>query len=155
MKRVSLIAGLLLVGLLPLPATAADDHVVASPDQLKWAAAPPAFPKGAQIAVVTGDPSKEGLYVYRLKLPAGYKVPAHSHPNDENVTVISGTFNIGMGDKLDEKKGDAVKAGGFSLQPKGMVHYAWFTEETIIQVHGMGPGGITYVNPSDDPRKSN
>jgi hypothetical protein len=155
MKRFSLIAGLLLVGLLPLPATAADDHVVVSPDKLKWAAAPPAFPKGAQIAVVTGDPSKEGLYAFRLKLPAGYKVAAHFHPNDENVTVISGTFNIGMGDKLDEKKGDTLKAGGFSLQPKGMAHYAWFTEETIIQVHGMGPTGITYVNPSDDPRKSN
>jgi quercetin dioxygenase-like cupin family protein len=155
MKRVSLIAGLLLVGLLPFPATAADDHVVVSPDNLKWGPAPPAFPKGAQIAVVTGDSSKEGLYVYRIKVPAGYKVPAHSHPNDENVTVISGTFHIGMGDKLDEKKGDTLKAGGFSLQPKGMAHYAWFTEDTVIQVHGMGPGGITYVNPSDDPRKSN
>jgi quercetin dioxygenase-like cupin family protein len=155
MKRVSLMAGLLLVGLLPLPATAADDHVVVSADNLKWGPAPPAFPKGAQIAVVTGDPSKEGLYVYRIKLPAGYKVPAHYHPNDENITVISGTFHIGMGDKLDEKKGDALKAGGFALQPKGMAHYAWFTEDTIIQVHGMGPGGITYVNPSDDPRKSN
>jgi uncharacterized RmlC-like cupin family protein len=62
-----------------------------------------------------------------LKVPAGYKVPPHTHPNDENITVISGTFNIGMGDKLDEKKGDALKAGGFAHAPKGVQHYAWFT----------------------------
>jgi quercetin dioxygenase-like cupin family protein len=108
---------------------------------LKWVAAPPAFPKGAQIAIVSGDPAKEGLYVVRLKVPAGYKVPAHVHPNDENVTVLSGTFNIGMGDKLDETKGTALKAGGFAQAPKGMQHYAWFTEDTIIQVHGMGAPG--------------
>jgi quercetin dioxygenase-like cupin family protein len=156
MKRVYLIAGLFLISGMPLPVAAADEHMaVVSPDGLKWGAAPPAFPKGAQLAVVSGDPSKEGLYVIRLKVPAGYKVPAHTHPNDENVTVISGTLNIGMGDKLDEKKGDAVKAGGFALAQKGMQHYAWFTEDTIIQIHGMGPQGIIYVNPADDPRKSN
>jgi quercetin dioxygenase-like cupin family protein len=154
-NRISLIGGLFLIGVLPLPATAADEHVVVSPDNLKWGAAPPAFPKGAQIAVLSGDPSMEGLYVVRLKLPAGYKVPPHTHPNDENITVISGTFNIGMGDKLDEKKGDALKAGGFARAPKGMQHYAWFTEDTIVQLHGMGPQSIIYVNPADDPRKSN
>ncbi len=155
MNRISLISGLFLIGVLPLPATAADEHVVVSPDNLKWGAAPPAFPKGAQIAVLSGDPSMEGLYVVRLKVPAGYKVPPHTHPNDENITVISGTFNIGMGDKLDEKKGDALKAGGFARAPKGMQHYAWFTEDTIVQLHGMGPQSIIYVNPADDPRKSN
>ncbi len=134
-NRISLISGLFLIGVLPLPATAADEHVVVSPDNLKWGAAPPAFPKGAQIAVLSGDPSMEGLYVVRLKVPAGYKVPPHTHPNDENITVISGTFNIGMGDKLDEKKGDALKAGGFARAPKGMQHYAWFTEDTIVQLH--------------------
>ena len=103
MKRVSLIAALSLIILLPFPATAADNHAVVSPDQLKWGAAPPAFPKGAQIAVLSGDPSKEGLYVVRVKVPAGYKVPPHTHPNDENITVISGTFNIGMGGKFDDK----------------------------------------------------
>jgi hypothetical protein len=75
------------------------------------------------------------------------------HPNDENVTVISGTFNIAMGDKFDDAKGPALKAGGFAIAPKGMAHYAWFPEETIIQIHGLGPSGITYVNPADDPRK--
>ena len=144
-----------LLALAPVTALAADDHAVVAPDQLKWGPAPPAFPKGAQLAVITGDPSKEGAYVVRLKVPAGYKVPAHTHPNDENITVISGTFNIGMGEKLDETKGTAVKPGGFAKAAKGMQHYAWFTEETVIQNHGVGPSGITYVNPADDPRKSN
>src|SRR5881394_1394570 len=123
MRKLALLAAVF-TACVPLSASA-DDHVVVSADQLKWVAAPPSFPKGAQIAVVTGDPSKEGLYVVRLKAPAGYKVPAHVHPNDENVTVISGTLNIGMGDKLDEKKGTAVKVGGFAKAPKGMQHYAW------------------------------
>ena len=84
----------------------------------------------------------------RLKVPAGYKVPAHVHPNDEHVTVISGTFNIGMGDKLDEKKGNALKAGGFARAPKDMQHYAWFNEDTIVQLHGMGRRGLpTLIRP--------
>ena len=154
MSRNATLAAIVISGLFP-SIVLADDHVAVQADQLKWGPAPAAFPKGAQIAVVTGDPSKEGLYVVRLKVPAGYKVPAHVHPNDENVTVISGSFNIGMGAKLDEKSGTAVKAGGFAKAAKGMQHYAWFTEETVIQVHGIGPSGITYVNPADDPRKSN
>jgi quercetin dioxygenase-like cupin family protein len=155
MSRTALMAAVVIVGLMPTAVLAADEHVALSADQLQWNPGPPALPKGAQIAVVTGDPSKEGLYVIRLKVPAGYKVPAHVHPNDENVTVISGTFNIGMGDKLDESKGHAVKTGGFAKAPKGMQHFAFFTEDTVIQIHGLGPSGITYVNPADDPRKSN
>ena len=88
----------------------------------------------------------------RLRVPAGYQFPAHSHPNDENVTVISGTFNIGLGDSLDEAKGETVKAGGFIRQPKDTNHYAWVTEDTVIQLHGMGPQGIMYIDPADDPR---
>jgi quercetin dioxygenase-like cupin family protein len=121
-------------------------------DGLKWSA-PAAYGKGAQLAVVKGDPTKEGMYVVRLKVPAGFKIPAHTHPNDENVTVLSGSFNIGTGDKIDEKKGTLVKVGGYAYVAKGMTHYAWFTEDTVIQLHGMGPQGITYVNPDDDPRK--
>jgi quercetin dioxygenase-like cupin family protein len=137
------------------PAFAADEHVATSVDALKWSAGPPFLPKGAQISVITGDPSKAEPYVLRLKLPAGFKVPAHSHPNDENITVISGTFAIGMGDKLDESKGTALKSGGFARAPKGMQHFAYAPEETVIQIHGVGPAGITYVNPADDPRKTN
>jgi quercetin dioxygenase-like cupin family protein len=132
-----------------------DQHIVVQADSLKWAAGPPTLPKGAQMAILYGDPAKEGPYVYRVKFPAGSKVPAHMHPNDENVTVISGTVHIGTGDKLDEQKGEAVKAGGYFHMPKGMHHYGWTTEETVIQANGIGPAGIAYVNPADDPRKTN
>jgi quercetin dioxygenase-like cupin family protein len=87
-----------------------------------------------------------------LKVPAGFEIPAHTHPNDENVTVLSGVFQIGTGDKLDEKKVETLRAGGYSFVAKGMTHYAIFPEDTVIQLHGTGPQGITYVNPADDPR---
>ena len=80
---------------------------------IKWGPAPPFFPKGAEFAVLSGDPSKDGLYVVRLKMPAGYKIPAHNHPTTENVTVVSGNFHIGMGDHLDEKKGIELTSGGY------------------------------------------
>ena len=127
-------------------------HATAQSDNLKWAA-PAAYAPGAQLAVVRGDPAKEGMYVVRLKVPAGFKIAPHTHPNDENVTVLSGSFNIGTGDKLDQGKGTSVKTGGYSFVMKGMTHYAWFTEDTVLQLHGMGPQGVTYVDPADDPRK--
>lgn len=152
MKQV-LRAAVLSAALLPGYAVASDDHhATIQGDALKWTA-PAAYGAGAQFAVVKGDPTKEGFYVVRLKVPAGFKIPAHTHPNDENVTVLSGTFHIGTGDKLDDRKGVAIKAGGYSYVAKGMTHYAWFSEDTVIQLHGMGPQGITYVNPADDPRK--
>jgi quercetin dioxygenase-like cupin family protein len=122
-------------------------------DGLKWGPAPPAFPRGAQLAVLSGDPSKDGLYVVRLKMPANYKIPAHNHPTSEYVTVVAGRFYIGMGDKLDDKKAIALRAGGFGEAPARMNHYAWTSEETVVQVHGQGPFELTYVNPADDPRK--
>jgi quercetin dioxygenase-like cupin family protein len=153
MRTPLFVASLLALASMPIYAIAADDHhATVQSDALKWAT-PPAYGKGAEIAVVKGDPTKEGMYVVRLRVPAGFKIPAHTHPNDENVTVLSGSFNIGTGDKLDEKKGTLIKAGGYSFVGKGMAHYAWFTEATVLQLHGMGPQGITYVNPADDPRK--
>ena len=149
-RRILLAAFLTLAA--PLCALAQDHHATAQSDGLKWSA-PAVYAPGAQVAVVRGDPGKEGMYVVRLKVPAGFKIQAHTHPNDENVTVLSGSFNVGTGDKLDESKGMLVKAGGYSFVPKGMAHYAWFTEETQLQLHGVGPQGVTYVNPADDPRK--
>ena len=131
----------------------AQEITVVQSDALKWGPAPPSAPAGAKAAAVVGDPTKEGGYVIRLKLPAGYKVAPHVHPNDENVTVISGMFHIGFGDKFDESKGQAVKPGGFAIAPKGVKHFAWASVETVIQLHGVGPAGITYVDPKDDPRK--
>jgi len=112
-----------------------------------------ALPKGAEFAVLAGDPSKDGHYVIRLKMPTGYKIPAHNHPTAEMVTVISGKFHIGMGDKLDVKKGVRLTAGGYAEAPAKMNHYAWATGPTVVQVHGQGPFTITYVNPADDPGK--
>jgi quercetin dioxygenase-like cupin family protein len=146
-------SSVLAAAVLPAFAVAADDHhATVQLDALKWTA-PAAYAAGAQFSVIKGDPTKEGMYVVRLKVPAGFKIPAHTHPNDENVTVLSGVFHIGTGDKLDEKKGETIKAGGYSYVAKGMTHYAFFPVETVIQLHGMGPQGITYVNPADDPRK--
>jgi anti-sigma factor ChrR (cupin superfamily) len=129
---------------MPMPMNAGD---------LKWGPAPNVLPRGAQIAVVSGDPSKDALYVVRLKLPANYELPAHNHPTSEYVTVITGDFHIGMGDKLDRKNGLALQAGGFAEASAKMNHYAWTSSETVVQIHGQGPFAITYVNPADDPSK--
>ena len=151
MRATILLAGLSVLAM-PVCAIAQDHHATAQSDGLKWSA-PAVYAPGAQVAVVRGDPSKEGMYVVRLKVPSGFKIAPHTHPNDENVTVLSGSFNIGTGEKADQAKGTLVKAGGYSYVAKGMAHYAWFTEDTVLQLHGMGPQGVTYVNPADDPRK--
>lgn len=134
--------------------TTHETHVVLNPPDLKWGDAPPIFPPGAKMAVLQGDPGKPGVYTVRLKAGDGYKVPAHWHPTAENVTVISGVFNVGAGDKLDQSKTTALGPGGFASMPAKMHHYAWFKGETEVQVHGLGPFQLTYVNPKDDPTKA-
>jgi hypothetical protein len=121
-------------------------------DKIKWHDGPPSLPKGSKIAVLEGDPSKEGPFVFRVKVPDGYRVPPHTHPKTERVTVISGIFNIGMGDKFDEKSTMAMPAGTYGHWEGGMQHYVWVKGETVLQFHGMGPWSIHYVNPADDPR---
>jgi quercetin dioxygenase-like cupin family protein len=133
-------------------AVADDMKMPVNASQLKWGPAPEFIPTGAQLAVLSGDPSKEGLYVVRLKLPRGYKIAAHNHPTAEMVTIISGDFHLGMGDKLDEKKGMRLTAGGYAEAPAKMNHCASASSPTIVQVHGQGPFAVTYVNPADDPR---
>ncbi len=123
--------------------------------ELKWMDGPPSIPKGAKIAILEGDPSKDGPFVFRIKAPDGYRIPPHTHTKPERITVISGTFNIGMGDKFDESKGQAMPAGTYGQWPAGMKHYVWTKGETVLQFHGMGPWTIAYVNPSDDPRNQN
>jgi len=131
-----------------------EQHVVLNPADLKWGDAPPGLPPGAKLAVLAGDPNKKGPFTVRLQTPAGYKVPPHTHPTTEHITVISGTFNIGTGDKFDEAAGKELGAGGYMVMPPGMKHYAWTPAEAIIQVHGIGPFVIKYVNPADDPRNA-
>jgi len=148
------IVAICLATLSGLPAAAMDDHVSVAPNDVKWMPISPAYQKGAEIAVLAGDPTKEGQYVIRMKAPAGYKVAPHSHPFDEHVTVISGALILDSGEKPHDRK-TPLQAGAFVKMPRGMVHYALFPEATIIQVHGQGPQGITYANPADDPRKQN
>jgi hypothetical protein len=125
-----------------------------NPNELKWSDAPPSLPRGAKIAVLEGDPSKEGPFVFRALLPDGYRIPPHTHPKVERITVISGTFNVGMGDKFDPSKTRAMPAGTYGSWPAGMKHFVWAKGETVIQFHGTGPWSLTYVNPDDDPRKT-
>jgi quercetin dioxygenase-like cupin family protein len=130
------------------PAAAADFHGIVSAGDLKWG---PLLP-GSQMAVVDGDPPAAGPFVIRIKSVAGAEIPAHWHPTDENVTVLVGTFLVGMGDKLDPAKLTAMHPGDFVSMPATMHHYAKAQSETIVQVHGMGPFQVNFVNPADDPR---
>lgn len=122
-----------------------------NPDKFKWGDAPPALPKGARIVVLNGDPFKPGPYVIRLKMPPGYKVPPHWHTMAENVTVISGTLSLGMGDTLDMKAAQTLKAGGFHSIGAQVHHYAFSKGGAVVQIHGEGPFNITYINPADNP----
>jgi hypothetical protein len=141
-------------------AAAADDDVldrrisIHAPAAMIWTDGPPSLPKGAKFAVLEGDPAKEGPFVMRLKFPDGYRIPPHTHPKAERLTVLSGSFNIGMGDKFDLAKGKPMPAGTFGTWMAGMKHFVWVKGETVVQLHGNGPWAIEYVNPADDPRKA-
>jgi len=123
-------------------------------DAMKWGPAPTVLPKGAQMAVLAGDPGKSGPFTVRLKMPAGYKIPAHQHPHSEPITVITGEFNLGIGDKLDENGAQKLGPGGFVDFPANTNHFAFAPVETVIQINADGPFGIKYVNPADDPSKA-
>ena len=129
-----------------------DEFELCPADQIRWQPGPPSLPTGAMIAVLEGDPTKEGPFVFRLKLPDGYRIPPHTHPKTERVTVLSGTFNIGMGELVDEKAFQAMPAGSYGYWAAGMKHFVQVQGETVIQFHGMGPWSIKYVNSEDDPR---
>ena len=122
------------------------------PDKLKWKDGPASLPKGAKIAVLEGDPNKAGPFVFRVKVPDGYRIPPHTHPKMERVTIIQGTFHIGMGAKFDAEKADPMPVGAYGFWEPGMKHFVWVKGETIAQFHGMGPWSIQYVDPKDDPR---
>ena len=128
-------------------------HVMTTPAQLKWGDPPPNLEKGASFAVISGDPSTGGPYVIRLKMPAGYKVAPHWHPTAENITVISGTFALGMGEKFDPAALKDFGPGSYGLMPAEMRHFAMARTAAIVQVHGIGPFALNYVNPWDDPSK--
>jgi hypothetical protein len=135
----------------------ADEHTAGEfqlhpPDKTEWKEGPLSLPPGAKIAVLEGNPSKEGPFVFRVKAPDGYRIPPHTHPKTERITVISGTFNIGMGAEFDAAKAKPMPVGTYGYWGAGMKHFVWIKGETVVQFHGMGPWKIEYVNPADDPR---
>ena len=140
---------LLLAAILPLRAVAAQEaqssgqarqaHVT-TPEHLNWGPAPAILPAGARLAVLEGDPSKAGPFTMRLAMPAGYRIPPHFHQVDEHVTVISGAFQVGMGDTFDAGKLTTLSPGTFGVIPPGMRHFARADKATVVQLHGVGPG---------------
>lgn len=155
--RKTLVGSVMVISAIAAATMAADapalTHVMINSSELKWGPPPPVFEPNAKFTVLSGDPGKPGLYVVRLQMPKGYKVMPHWHPTDEHVTVLSGTFALGMGEKFDEATMKKLPAGGYALLPAEMRHFAMASTEATIQVHGMGPFVLTYVNPADDPSK--
>jgi quercetin dioxygenase-like cupin family protein len=128
-------------------------HIIVPADQISWKDGPEALPRGAQFVVLEGDPASEGMFTMRLKAPAGYRIPPHTHPRVERVTVLKGSFKLGMGREFDEEKMQELKQGAFFTMPPGMEHFAMAgDEETIVQLNAHGPWEIHYINPDDDPR---
>ena len=127
-------------------------HRIVTPEDLRWEDAR-SLPPGAKIAMIDGRINEEGPIIFRVKLPANYRIPPHFHSTQERVTIISGTLNIGAGDKFDAHKTTAMKPGTVNLMPPKMHHFAWTAEETVFQLNVVGPWTVTYLNPADDPRK--
>jgi len=133
-------------------APAAPAQRIFLPNEIAWVDALPGLPRKTKVAVLHGDPKAEGPFAMRVLIPAGYSIQPHFHPADENVTVISGEVSMGVGEKFDATKGHTLPAGSVSIMPAGLHHFLWTTTGAVIEVHGIGPWGITYVNPEDDPR---
>jgi hypothetical protein len=151
------LAPFLLTMLLPFAALAQPDTTGQSfinPEDMKWGDAPPSLPKGAKLAVLSGDPGKAGPFVMRLMAPAGYNIPPHWHSQNENLTIISGALYLGMGDTSDQVQAHALNTGGFHYLPANAHHYAFTKVPTVVQIHGQGPFDINYVNPQDDPQRA-
>ena len=135
------------------PAFAQSTHVLVPADKVQWGPAPPALPAGAQIAVLEGNPAEKGPVTLRLRFPADYSIPAHWHSMTERVTVLSGAFHVGMGDKLDRRASQTLEPGGFVSLPANMHHFGWTATPTVVQINLEGPFDLFYVNPADNPQK--
>ena len=151
MRKSSIAAAIGLAAAFTTPAYPADDQVFINTGDLKWGAAPPTLPKGAKLTVLNGDPGKPGPFTMRLATPANYKIAPHWHTQTENLTIISGTLYIGMGDKLVAKSAHALKTGGYHYLPAKQHHYAFTKARTVIQISGDGPFDINYLDPKDNP----
>lgn len=150
---VGLAALVLGLGLAAPAAFAQTTHVLVPADKVQWGPAPPILPAGAQIAVLEGNPAEKGPITMRLKFPANYNIPAHWHSMTERVTVLSGSFHAGMGDKLDRKASQTLEPGGYVMLPANMRHFAWTSAPTVVQINLEGPFDLFYVNPADNPQQ--
>ncbi|MEX2672430.1 MAG: cupin domain-containing protein [Phycisphaeraceae bacterium] len=130
-----------------------DDHVMVTPEQVDWKPGPPSLPEGSEMAVLEGDPAEPAFFVMQLKLPDGYVIPPHRHPGVERVTVLKGTFHLGMDEEFDAAATNALPVGSYFSMPPGMVHFAQAEGETVVQLSTIGPWIINYVDPADDPRQ--
>ena len=157
MKRSWMAAGLVLAASLAAGAAAqhaaGGKHPIMTPAEIKWGAGPPSLPAGARAAVLYGDPAKEGMFVMRLRLPRGYRIPPHTHPRPEILTVISGAFHLGTGPSGNPRAARRLPSGSFFALEPGTPHYAHVEQETVVQLSSTGPWTINYVNPADDPRR--
>jgi quercetin dioxygenase-like cupin family protein len=149
----ALMIGIAALAAVPAQAPAMDAHKIVTPQEITWSPGPASIPPGAQAAVLYGDPGKDGLFAMRLKLPDGYRIAPHTHPKPEIVTVISGTFRLGMGETADRDKAQPLTAGSLFALPPGMAHFAFVDGETVVQLNSTGPWTLAYVNPKDDPRQ--
>lgn len=148
-----LVAGMGLRTTMRATAAAAEKNAFAA-DAILYGPAPAFVPPGAQLAVLEGNPmAASGDYTIRLKMPAGYRIAPHWHPQRENVTVISGTFKVGMGDRFDEHSMMSFPAASFAYLDPDMHHYAMSTGEVVVQIHGMAPVQFNYINAADDPSR--
>lgn len=129
-------------------------HIMTTPDNIAWSACPPFLPTGALCATIQGDPSiPNALFTIRSKLPDGYLIPPHTHPADEHLTILAGTFEVGLGEKFDAQALQPLPAGSYAMMAKNSPHYARARGETVLQVNAVGPLVFTYVNPADDPSR--
>lgn len=132
----------------------ADEHLIVPPADVEWSPGPGSLPEGAEFVVLEGDPAEPGPVTFRIRMPADYEIPPHTHPRIERVTVLSGTFNLGMGETLDRDDTTELPAGGFFALPPDEPHFAWVADDqTVIQLNVEGPWEITYLDPEDDPRR--
>lgn len=155
MKRTfaALVAGIAFVGGSAALAEMLGAHKTFLPQDIKWGPAPPSLPAGAESATLFGDPNKEGMFAIRIKAPKGYRIPPHTHPRPETITVISGKVSLGLGKAADRATVQAMPAGSLAAMPEGVAHYAFVDEEAVVQVNAVGPWSMDYVDPKDDPRK--
>lgn len=159
MKSILVAAAFASLATIPLaaqsaPATKAErpHATIALPDNIQWGPGPAVLPAGARAAILEGNPADAGPFTLRLELPSGYRIPPHFHHVPEHVTVMSGSFYVGMGETFDATKTTELTAGAFGVIEPGMRHFATTKVKTVIQLHGVGPWSLVYVNPADDPR---